>query len=155
MHTPACVWEWGWGYDKRNVLSILSRGDVLKGTLFLINAWTFCGFVEIKREAEKKICFLLALSQTLLALGSTSSMRDVLYLVSFPICYSQLREIHWWWDQQQSLTIYPRATPSYSCAKEFLITTAGDSEEAAKLAKAYGRAGLWFSGLVWIQRKLD
>lgn len=29
---------WGGGDDKRSELSILSRGDVLKGTLLLINA---------------------------------------------------------------------------------------------------------------------
>lgn len=33
-----CAWGGGGGHDKRNELSILSRGDVLKGTLLLINA---------------------------------------------------------------------------------------------------------------------
>lgn len=75
-------------------------------------------------------------------LGATSSMRNILSLVSFPIYYSQLSEKHWWRDQQQSLTICPGATPSYSCAKETLITTARDSGEGAKLAKACGGAGL-------------
>lgn len=149
----ACVCVWGREYDKRNVLSILSRGDVLKGTLLLINAWeptekgTFCGFSKKKKKNRP----LLAFSHTLLALGATSSMRDILYLVSFPIYYSQLCEKDWWRDQQQSLTIYPGATPSYSCAKETLITMAGDSGEAAKLAKACGSTALWFSGLVWIK----
>lgn len=75
-------------------------------------------------------------------LGATSSMRNILSLVSFPIYYSQLSEKHWWRDQQQSLTIYPGATLAYSCAKETLITTARDSREGAKLAKARGGAGL-------------
>ena len=65
-------------------------------------------------------------------------MRDVLSLVSFPIYYSQLGKKHWWRDQQQSLTIYPPATVSYSCAKETLITAAADRGEAVKLAKARG-----------------
>lgn len=93
---------------------------------------------EGEEEEEKKKRSLLAFSQTLLALGATSSMRGILSLVSFPIYYSQLCERDWWRDQQQSLTIYPGATPSYSCAKETLITTAGDSGEAAKLAKSCG-----------------
>lgn len=83
---------------------------------------------EKEKKRKKKQRSLLAFSQTLLALGDTSSMRDILSLVSFPIYYSQLRERHWWRDQQQSLTIYPWATPSYSCAKETLITH--DSGEA-------------------------
>lgn len=85
---------------------------------------------------------ILSLTETLPVLGATSSMRDILSLVSFPIYYSQLCEKHWWRDQQQSLTIYPGATPFYSCAKETLITAAGDSGEAAKLAKAHGGTGL-------------
>lgn len=60
MCARACARWWGgsvagaggWAYDKRNALSISSRGDVLKGTLLLINAWaptgkgTFCSFAK-------------------------------------------------------------------------------------------------------------
>lgn len=99
-----------------------------------------------KSEGEKKkkllLVSILSFSKTLPALGAMSSMRDILSLVSFPIYYSQLCEKHWWRDQQQSLTIYPGATASYSCVKETLITTAADSGEAAKLAKACGGTGL-------------
>lgn len=76
---------------------------------------------------------ILSFSQML---GATSSMRTVLSLVSFPIYYSQLGEKHWWGDQQQSLSIYPAATPADSRAQETLITSARDSREAAKLAKS-------------------
>lgn len=82
---------------------------------------------------------ILSFSQML---GATSSMRNILSLVSFPIYYSQLCEKHWWRDQQQSLTIYPGAAPSYSCAKETLISAARDSRAGAKLAKAGRGAGL-------------
>lgn len=60
----ACVCVWGREYDKRNVLSILSRGDVLKGTLLLINAWeptekgTFCGFSKKKKKKSPLVSIL-------------------------------------------------------------------------------------------------
>lgn len=75
-------------------------------------------------------------------LGATSSTRNTLSLVSFPIYYSQLSEKHWWRDQQQSLTVYPGATASYSRTKETLMTSSRDSGEGAKLAKARGGARL-------------
>ena len=137
------VCDWGREYDERNVLSILSRGDVLKGTLLLINSWdpkekgTFCGFAEIKRK--KKKCSLLAFLQTPHALGATSSMRDILSLVSFPIYYSQLCEKHWWRDQQQSLTIYPGATASYSCAKENLNNRGSREWRGCEVDKSWWR----------------
>lgn len=87
----------------------------------------FAALQKIKRDRGGGYFSLLAFSKTLCVLGATFSMRDVLSMVSFPIYYSQLCEEHWWRDQQQSLTIYPRATGSYSCAKEILITAAGDS----------------------------
>lgn len=75
-------------------------------------------------------------------------MRTILSLVSFPIYYSQLGEKHWWGDQQQSLSIYPAATPADSRAEETLITSARDSREVQSWRKAGGEAGLGFSGAV-------
>lgn len=49
----------GEAHDKRSVLSILSRRDVLKGILLLINSWepkekgTFCGFAKIIERKKK------------------------------------------------------------------------------------------------------
>lgn len=86
---------------------------------------------------------ILSFSQML---GATSSMGSTLSLVSFPIHYSQLCEKHWWRDQPQSLTIRPGAPPSYSRAKEALISAGRESRQGAKLAKAGGGAGALISG---------
>lgn len=107
---------------------------------------TFCGSAEIIKknggveEGKKKMLLVSILSFSQM-LGATSSMRTILSLVSFPIYYSQLGEEHWWGDQQQSLSIYPAATPAHSRARETLITSARDSREGAKLAKSWRRSG--------------
>lgn len=91
------------------------------------------------KKKKKKMCSLLAFLQTPHALGATSSMRDILSLVSFPIYYSQLCEKHWWRDQQQSLTIYPGATASYSCAKENLNNRGSREWRGCEVDKSWWR----------------
>lgn len=87
-----CVWvvcDWGSEYDERNVLSILSRGDVLKGTLLLINSWdpkekgTFCGFAEIKRR--KKILLLVSILTD--AACARSYVLDERHIISGQLSY--------------------------------------------------------------------
>lgn len=87
-----CVWvvcDWGSEYDERNVLSILSRGDVLKGTLLLINSWdpkekgTFCGFAEIKRRKKN----LLLVSILTDAACARSYVLDERHIISGQLSY--------------------------------------------------------------------
>lgn len=139
--------RWGGGaYDKRNVLSISSRGDVLKGTLLLINAWvptekgTFCSFAKIKkrdwgggRERVKKkkkslLVSILSFSQTLLPACARSYVLNERHIISGQLSYLLFTAL---WE-----TLVARSTAvtynisrsdavPFMCKKKTLITEAG------------------------------
>lgn len=150
-----CVWvvcDWGSEYDERNVLSILSRGDVLKGTLLLINSWdpkekgTFCGFAEIKRKKKKFFLLLVSILTDAACARSYVLGWETYYLWSafLSIIHSSVRNTGGGINSSHLQHIPEQQHPIH-VQKKTLITAARDSGGAAKLAKARGGEALWFS----------